>query len=102
MGKLIYGSPGTEIDFDDRVLTHLQIVMVSKLRRDESFVFSWREEQATGDGRSTLWLHPSIPLHFRFYGSRVPAINREWIDRLSAAANSSGGLRIVDEPPAEG
>ncbi|MEF2975639.1 hypothetical protein V3W46_00275 [Subtercola sp. YIM 133946] len=54
MGKLVYGDSGTEIEFDDRVLTHLQIVIGAKLRRRESFFFSWKDDPAVGDGRSSI------------------------------------------------
>ena len=37
MGKLTYDSTLT-VDFDDRVLAHLQLVIGAKLRRAESFV----------------------------------------------------------------
>lgn len=98
MGKLLYGSPSMEIDFDDRALVHLQIVISSKLRRRESFVFSWRDSPEVGDGRSSIWLDPSIPLYFRYFGSRVPAINREWLEALTESANSAGGLHFSEEP----
>ena len=39
MGSLHYG--GQEFEFDDRTLTHLQIVFSTKLRRGENCVFSW-------------------------------------------------------------
>ncbi|HEV7957276.1 MAG: ATP-dependent ligase [Microbacteriaceae bacterium] len=98
MGKLLYGSPSMEIDFDDRALVHLQIVISAKLRRRESFVFSWRDAPDVGDGRSSIWLDPSIPLYFRYFGSRVPAINKDWLDLLTDSANSAGGLHYCDEP----
>ena len=53
MGKLTYDSTLT-VDFDDRVLAHLQLVIGAKLRRAESFYFSWRDDPAVGDGRSAL------------------------------------------------
>ena len=98
MGKLLYGMSGVEIGFDDRVLAHLQIVIGAKLRRGESFYFSWKDDPAVGDGRSTIWLAPNIPLHYKYFGSRVPALNRDWILALSASSNSASGLQIVPEP----
>lgn len=97
MGKLTYDSTLT-VDFDDRVLAHLQLVIGAKLRRGESFFFSWRDEQSVGDGRSSLWLHPTVPLYFKYAGGRPPAINRAWIDALMATANSPMGLHLVAEP----
>ncbi|SMQ74980.1 hypothetical protein [Agreia sp. VKM Ac-1783] len=46
MGKLIYGDAEIEIEFDDRALTHVQLVLGSKLRRGESFFFSWKDAVA--------------------------------------------------------
>lgn len=43
MGKLVYDSTFTA-EFDDRLLTHLQIVIGMKLRRGESFMFSWKDD----------------------------------------------------------
>lgn len=100
MGKLLYGNPSIEIDFDDRALVHLQIVIAAKLRRRESFVFSWRDSPEVGDGRSSIWLDSSIPLYFRYFGSRVPAINRDWLEVLTVSANSAGGLHFSEEPGA--
>jgi hypothetical protein len=100
MGKLLYGSSSMEVEFDDRALMHLQIVISAKLRRQECFVFSWRDAFDVGDGRSSIWMHSSIPLYFRYFGSRIPAINREWIEALTVSANSPGGLHFTDEPGA--
>jgi hypothetical protein len=45
-----------------------------------------------------IWLHPSMPLRFRYDGSRRPAVNRAWIEALMAVANSTDGLRVLPEP----
>lgn len=95
MGTLTYDS--IVIEFDDRLLAHLQIVIVNKLRRRESFAMSWRDAPEVGDGRSAIWLDPSIPLYFKFDGSRIPAINREWVEQLAESAGSSHGLLVVGE-----
>ncbi len=97
MGKLTYDSHLT-VEFDDRLLAHLQVVIGMKLRRGESFYFSWRDDPKAGDGRSTIWIQDSMPLHYRYYGSKPPALNRQWIDALLATANSATGLQIVGEP----
>lgn len=97
MGKMFYNSNmGT--DFDDRLLVHLQIVIGAKLRRNESFFFSWNDDQSVGHGRSVIWLHPAVPIRFKFVGSRMPTINRLWLAQLSEAANSGGGLIVLAEP----
>ena len=88
---------GIVVQFEDRVLTHLQIVIVQKLRKGESFLMSWRDADSVGDGRSSAWIHPSMPLYFKFSGSRVPAINRDWLASLMASANGSQGLIVTSE-----
>lgn len=98
MGTLVYGNPGIEVAFDDRALMHLQIVITAKLRRGEGFVLSWKDAAEIGSGRSTIWLHPSSTLYYRYFGSRLPSINREWIDVMVESANSSGGLFFTPEP----
>ncbi|RFA16355.1 hypothetical protein B7R21_01955 [Subtercola boreus] len=100
MGILLYGNPSIEIAFDDRALTHLQIVITAKLRRRESFVFSWTDSPDAGSGRSSIWVDASSTLYYRFHGSRIPSINRLWIEELMASANSGGGLFFSAEPAA--
>jgi len=85
---------GTAVEFDDRTLTHLQIVIVNQLRRRAGFLMSWIDSPAVGDGRSAIWVDPSIPLYFRFDGSRVPAIDEEWLQMLGQSALSSTGLIV--------
>jgi hypothetical protein len=98
MGSLLYGSAGMEVAFDDRALTHLQLVITAKLRRRESFVFSWTTSVELGSGRSVIWLDPSSTLFYRYSGSRLPSINRTWIEQLTKSANSPGGLYFSPEP----
>ena len=99
MGLLYYGADGSELDFDDRVLAHLKVVIIAKLRRRESFTLSWELEHAQGSGRETIWLDPSIALRFRFYGGRPPQLNRAWLEALTRTANK-GDMRLVPEPAA--
>lgn len=99
MGQLIYAGEVLDLRIDDRALTHLQIVIVNLLRREHRFAFSWKDDVTHGDGRSTVWLHPNASLHFKFSGSRVPSINRSWLDQLYATATSGSGLVLTPEPP---
>lgn len=97
MGTLTYG-PGTkQISIDDRDLAHLQAVMIAKLRRSESFLFSWDRSSDMGSGHSALWVHPAIHLEFTFHGSKRVPLNREWIERLMSRANSASGLELLPE-----
>ncbi|PXA67996.1 ATP-dependent DNA ligase [Cryobacterium arcticum] len=96
MGKLIYD--GINIEFDDRTLVHLQVVIGLKLRRAESFFLSWNDSPALGGGRSSVWLQASMPLYFKYYGGTIPSLNRAWIDTLTVSANSGQGLLLTTEP----
>lgn len=102
MGSLIYGHPSIDIKLEDRVLSHLQVVFSDKLRRNEGFHFSWADHELAGGGRSTVWVHPAIPLYFRYAGSRVPSLNRTWLDEMTLSINSSTGLILREEPRENG
>lgn len=97
MGKFTYAT-GTRVDFEDRVLAHLQVVISNKLRRGESFVFTWRDDSSIGDGRTSVWLSPGLAMSFKYYGSRPPALNRAWVEALAITANGPAGLYLVPEP----
>ncbi|ROQ36794.1 hypothetical protein EDF46_3342 [Frondihabitans sp. PhB188] len=98
MGTLFYGDNRFAIGIDDRALAHLQLVILAKLRRNESFSFTW-QKGADGDApQSTIWLHPSIPLNFDYENRLMPSISRAWIEILTAAANSNPGLALIPEP----
>lgn len=96
VGKLIYSAQGHSFDIEDRTLSHLRVVFMNKLRRSEPFMF----HHSAGDGSGTrmVWIHPSIPLVFHFYGSRPPALNRRWIDALMQEASGPNGLAVLPEP----
>ncbi len=102
MGSLIYGHPSIDIKLEDRVLSHLQVVFSDKLRRNEAFHFSWADSDLLGGGRSTVWVHPAIPLYFRYAGSRVPSLNSAWLEEMTRSINSSVGLVLRDEPHGNG
>ncbi|WP_210479286.1 hypothetical protein [Naasia sp. SYSU D00948] len=106
MGSLIYGvAPAIRIE--DRVLRHLQAVIVGKLRRGESFSFNWDQEPGVGEDEATdeaaahgtVWIGPASQLYFRYDGPRDGhVLNREWLEVLMRASNSAGGLHVVPEP----
>lgn len=96
MGSLYYGA-SEPIQIEDRALAHLKVVVATKLRRNESFTLSWRHADGEPLGRSTIWLHPSIPLRFVFQEPETPELSRRWIEELAHSANSSGGITLVEE-----
>ena len=97
MGTLYYGDVATPIEIEDRALAHVKVVIATKLRRGESFTLSWTHGPGQEVGRSTVWLHPSIPLRFTFDEPEQPQLNTRWIEDLMQSVNSTGGILLVDE-----
>jgi len=97
VGTLYYGDSGTPIGIEDRALAHLKVAIITKLRRGESFTLSWRHTDDQARGRSTLWVHQSIPLRFVFDEPETPELSRKWIEELMRSANSTGGIQLVPE-----
>ncbi|MCJ1688566.1 hypothetical protein [Rathayibacter sp. VKM Ac-2927] len=95
MGFLHYNDRSFELD--DRLLHHVQTVTAVKLRRHECFFLGWMSGSPSGSGRQSVWIGVGIPIHFEYFGGRVPALNREWIEQLMTSANSSAGLALSDE-----
>jgi hypothetical protein len=73
-------------------------VIGAKLRRHEGFFFSWRDDPAMGDGRSSIWLESSIPLYFSFSKPERHQLNREWLEQLTLSASNTQGLFLSGEP----
>ena len=97
MGFIFYDSISGPIHIDDRALAHLKVVIATKLRRNESFTLSWKHPEGTPGGRSTIWLHPSIPLRFVFDDPDATPLNARWIEDLMHTVNSTGGITLVEE-----
>ena len=97
MGKFQYDGM-VKVDFDDRLLAHLHAVIGAKVRRGESFHFSWKDDASIGDGRTTVWIHPGASMVYKYYGSRRPLLNRTWVEQLMYNANSASGLYVTPEP----
>ncbi len=94
MGQLLYGVPPEVFELDDRTLAHIEIVVIAKLRRNESFALS----MAGDDGsRTAIWLSAASTVQFR-YGDAAHPINRAWLEELMESANTPSGLRVTPEP----
>ncbi|WP_214466290.1 DUF7882 family protein [Microbacterium flavescens] len=92
MAKLYYGNQDDPIDIPDDLLAHVKIVVTTKLRRGESFLMSW--SHADGNGRSSIWIQPSIAMRFVFDTVHAPEIDRALLASLAVAANSNSGLVV--------
>lgn len=97
MGILYYGGSGVPIPIEDRALAHLKVVIIAKLRRNESFTVSWRHHDTGPEGRSTIWINPALPIRFVFDEPEPPELNRQWVEALAHSANALGGITLTDE-----
>ncbi|WP_345752271.1 DUF7882 family protein [Microbacterium rhizophilus] len=94
MGRLIYDHIGPAVEIDDRTLAHLKVVVTAKLRRHESFTLSWKRPDEFG--RTTVWIHPTIPVQFDFDGPEPTDLNRKWLQQLADSA-VGGGIVLTGE-----
>ncbi|MWV48024.1 hypothetical protein GRS96_01890 [Rathayibacter sp. VKM Ac-2803] len=109
MGQLIYGI-APAIMIDDRALRHAEAVIISKLRRNESFSFHWDGEPHVGEDvaienrgkHGSIWVSKSSSLYFSYDEYSNEPLNRAWIDLLLRAAATPAGLRVLPEPGTEG
>lgn len=90
MGRLIYQERHV-LDIEDRLLSHLRIVIMNKLRRNESFMLQAPHPE---HGMLSLWLHPATPMVLQFYGGRHPRIDTELIEQMMLEASSPNGLTL--------
>lgn len=104
VGTLYYGGSATPLHIEDRTLAHVKVVIATKLRRGESFTLSWRHPDEEPRGRTTIWMHPAVPLRFVFDEPEPPSLSRQWLEDLANSANTTGGISLVPEavaPPVE-
>ena len=94
MGFFVYDDVRA-IRVDDRLLAHLQVVVIDKLRRQEKFVLNLTNGQAL----VTMWLNAFTPMQFVYEGNRPPRINAAWIELLAGEAGLTGVLEVLPEPP---
>lgn len=107
MGHLIYGV-APAINIDDRTLQHLRAIIVTKLRRNESFVFTWGDEpdvhgddaMKSGGQYGSVWISSASSLYFSFDAQPDGDLNKQWLQQLADIAGSTTGLRPLPEPVA--
>ena len=92
MGRLIYRDRAS-FDIDDRILAHLRLVVVNKLRRNEGFMLQLPVNE--GVRQASLWIHASNALVMQFYGGREPVIDRELVDQMMHDASGADGLTLT-------
>ena len=100
MGTLTYGDV-QRFEFEDRLLAHVKLAIVTKLLRHESFLLNWTVPAEQGSGRVSLWISRETLLTFRFVGSRPPAINARWVEALTLTSARTGGMQLMAEDEIE-
>lgn len=99
MGRMFYGMTEQAIEMEDRLLAHVQSVVLTKLRRGESFSISWKHDGEPV--RETIWVHSSIPLRIVLDDADAGSIDRDILVRLVEAANSNRGMDLSSEALAD-
>ena len=97
MGYLYYGSESQPVEFPDRVLAHIRVLATSKLRRGECFTMTWRHPSEGGEGRTSIWMQPAIPMKFVFDTAEAHQLDPEYLQKLAREASSSNGVFIETE-----
>jgi hypothetical protein len=98
VGTLVYGDDGLNVDFDDRTLRHLEIVIRLKLRRDQPFCLNWTEQASPASLIRMLWICDQVSLSFVYRSERLPVINTDWIRAMCGTADEPAGLVLRNEP----
>lgn len=92
MGRLRYDGTSDPILIEDETLAHLKIVIATKLRRQESFMMTWRPVSDGPDRRATVWIHPAIPLQFGYDAEETPQVDAKLIAEMMRVLNATGEL----------
>lgn len=93
MGKLFYSSDPQPIVVDDRLLQYLQVVLSTKLRRNESFTITWTDTESKHT-RTTLWVQPAISLRFQYDSVETQRLSGGYLRQLADQAATSSGLLL--------
>lgn len=93
MGHLTYGALQRMIVVEDRLLAHIEVVVLSRLRRNNAFAMRWTQTGEQG-GRRTIWIHQSTDLYFEYDEAQQPELDRELLDQLAKAADSNAGINL--------
>lgn len=90
MGHLTYGNATTPIEIGDELLMHLRMVILTKLRRNESFPLTVRNDAGAAE---TLWIHASIPLRLAI--EEKTEVDRPRLLAMMNAASSAEGIDLT-------
>lgn len=95
MGTLYYSAAQYPIRIDDATLTSLRVVLEQRLDAGLGLTLSWSE---AGFGRSTVWLHPTIPVRMHVDDPVATPPDSHAVDAMTVELEQSGGIVL---PPDE-
>ena len=82
------------VELPDDVLAHVHAVILAKLRVHEPILIGWTEP----DGRyEEVLVNPSMPMVITYDLDAERRLDRRWLQRLMASANSVRGLQLRPE-----
>jgi hypothetical protein len=95
VGKLTYGAIQREVAIEDRLLAHVEAVVLARLRRNNAFAIRWTDTvEDSPIGRRTIWIHQSTDLFFEYDTSDEIELDRGLLDQLAQAADSNAGINL--------
>ena len=94
MGTLYYSDAQYPIRIDDDTLANLRIVLERRLDAGLGLTLSWSE---AGFGRSTVWLHPTIPLRLHVDDAVAQVPREEAVDAMMLEVEQSGGIVLPED-----
>jgi hypothetical protein len=95
MGKLTYGAIQREIVMDDNLLAHIEVVVLSRLRRNNAFALRWTETvEGSTDVRRTIWVHQGSDLYFEYETPTQGELDHQLLDKLAKSADSNAGINL--------
>jgi hypothetical protein len=80
------------IEVDDELLDHLFAVVITKLRRREPVLLQWYDGRGR---REQAFVIPTRPLVAKFDSENRSPLDRDRLERLMIAANSTGGICLA-------
>ncbi|GGI48608.1 hypothetical protein BCL57_003311 [Agromyces flavus] len=93
MGSLHLGRL-VRVELPDDVLAHVHAVILAKLRVHEPILLGWTQP----DGRhEEVLVNPSMPIVITYDNDEERRLDRRWLERLMASANSVRGLQLRPE-----
>jgi hypothetical protein len=96
LGTLFYGAARLPIRIEDRLLAHLKAVITAKMRRGEGFLISWSDSAEVGHGRSSVWVHPTSDLHYKFEGGTPPKLDPSLLEQLNVESIQARGIELEE------